>query len=77
MAKKQVNIRLADREIAMLKNSAKAYRAPSLNWFVSELLTAMMNPDIWPDFQRRLLSGAEQMTLTLPAEKPRKKRRPA
>lgn len=83
--KQQLNVLLYPREIAMLKQAATAYRSSSLNWFVGEMITAMLNPHIWPDFQRRMFTGTEQLKLALSekVEKARKratkpkKRRPA
>jgi hypothetical protein len=78
--KQQVNIRLAARDIAMLKQAATAYRSPSLNWFVQEMIRSMLNPAITRDFIQRLSTGTEQLTLALPAAKrakPRKKKRTA
>lgn len=58
-------VRLPEREHAMLKVCAKAYRAPSLNWFVGEMIACMLNPARWQEFSLRLNSGTVQQTLDL------------
>lgn len=65
MKRKAVMLRLPEAHYAQLKVAAKAYRAPSVNWFCSEMFACMMNPDRWPEFQTRLMSGAQQLTLSL------------
>lgn len=67
--KRQLNVLVTERNIAMLKQAAKAYRAPSLNWFVGEMLESMLNPALWHDFQTRLNTGAQQLTLALPKKR--------
>lgn len=58
-------LRLLPRDHAMLKVCAKAYRAPSLNWFISEMVACMLNPARWQEFSMRLSSGAQQQTFDL------------
>lgn len=65
MSKVQLNVLVLKDDADRLKVAAKAYRAASLNWFVGELIGAMLNPARWDDFQRRLATGQEQMTLEL------------
>jgi len=57
--------RVPPREAAMLKIAAKAYRAPSVNWFVGEMIACMLNPARWGEFSSRLSSGTVQQTLDL------------
>ena len=52
----------------MLKECAKLYRAPSVNWFIGEMIECMLNPSRWAEFSGRLQNGAQQLTLKLQAE---------
>jgi hypothetical protein len=72
----QLNVRVQQADADRLKVAAKAYRAPSLNWFAGELIGAMLNPARWDDFQRRLATGQEQMTLAI-AEAQKRPTKPA
>lgn len=58
-------IRLPEREHEMLKVCAKAYKAPSVNWFVGEMIQCMLNPARWAEFSMRLTSGQQQQVLDL------------
>lgn len=70
MAEKRITflVRLHKREASMLALAAKAYRAPSRNWFVGEMITCMLNPARWAEFNSRLVSGSEQLTLMMGEE---------
>lgn len=73
-------LRLPEHEHSMLAVCAKAYRAPSVNWFVTEMIACMLNPSRWPEFTLRLNTGQQQQTLDLIEKatgkpKPRKGRR--
>jgi len=63
--KVQLNVLVTPRNVSLLKVAAKAYRSASLNWFVGEMIECMLNPGRWQEFQMRLMSGAQQMTLPL------------
>lgn len=65
MAKVQLNVLVEKVDADRLKLAAKAYRAASLNWFAGELIGAMLNPARWDDFQRRLATGQQQLTLEI------------
>lgn len=58
-------VRLPVREHSMLKVAASAYRAPSVNWFLGEMVECMLNPARWQEFSMRLTSGAQQQTFDL------------
>lgn len=49
----------------MLAVCAKAYRAPSVNWFVTEMIACMLNPSRWQEFSLRLANGQQQLTMEL------------
>jgi hypothetical protein len=68
-------IRLPEKELAQLKLASKAYRSPSVNWFVGEMLQCMMNPARQAEFSQRLTSGAHQLTLDGIEERKKKQRR--
>jgi hypothetical protein len=69
-------VRIPPRDHASLKLAAKAYRAPSINWFVGEMLQCMLNPARWTEFQMRLTNGQQQLTLELQAEATKAANRP-
>jgi len=71
----QVILRFPKREIAMLDAAAKAYRSPSRNWFVREMIMCMLNPARWPEFTLRMSSGQQQLTLELEAKAARRTKR--
>lgn len=49
----------------MLKVAATAYRAPSINWFIREMIVCMLNPARWAEFNARLVGGSEQLALQM------------
>jgi hypothetical protein len=61
---KAILVRLPSRDRELLKLSARAYRAPSVAWFVREMIGCMFNPARWQEFTMRMNSGAEQLTLS-------------
>jgi hypothetical protein len=58
-------IRLPVKDAAMLRQAAKSYRAPSVTWFVNEMVRCMLNPQMAGEFVNRLLSGAVQEQIDL------------
>lgn len=65
MKRKPLFLRLTPADHDKLFIAAKAYRAPSVNWFVNEMIGCMLNPSRWSEFATRLLAGEEQQHLAL------------
>jgi hypothetical protein len=60
-----VTIRLPEATHDLLRQASVSYRSPSVNWFVGEMVTCMVNPARIQDFINRLLSGAIQEQISL------------